>query len=148
MEPILLSLCETVGHRLRAQNLEGDVIELGIKDASFHYRSSQCKIFYPTDSTKTVFQTAIFLFDRLWKNEPIRHLSITVSNLKEIRISQLSFFSANTEQQKKAEQTIDRIREQYGNESIKKAILLGKQVPAMSGGTGNETRFPAMNSVL
>lgn len=89
---ILLSLCETLGMRLRKHNNYCNVVSVSIKNSDFLNYSKQRKIRNPTNSTNELYKISCKLFDELWYGEPIRHLAINTSIVNENFGVQLSLF--------------------------------------------------------
>lgn len=122
---ILLELSEQVASRLRKENKYCFSIGVNIKNSNFKSYSHQRKLANPTDSTKTIYNTAVGLFDEGWKKDPIRLLGVTLAQLTEQAMQQLTLFDSDfdikkSEKEKSIDRTIDAIRERYGDKSIKK----------------------------
>ena len=73
---VLLGLSETVGSRLRADNVEIEVVTVGIRYSDLSYISHQKKLLNSTNLTIKIYETACGLFQELWNGEPIRHLGV------------------------------------------------------------------------
>ena len=123
----LLSLSETVGMRLRKAGLYAGVVAVHIKNSSFESYSRRRKLENPTQDTTEIFETATELFDKVWRKDPIRLIGIATSDLVKEPVRQLSMFDARNEklyERKKLNESIDRLREKYGNKYIVRASLL------------------------
>ena len=128
--PVLLSLSEYVGRRLReSHELAGNVCT-EIKYATFQSVSHQKILYTPTASTELIYRTACSLFDELWNGSPVRLLGIRTSKLvKDTEPVQLSLFDMATqkpvsEKQKKLDAALDSIRSRYGADAVKRGSLL------------------------
>ena len=128
--PVLLSLSESVGRRLReSHELAGNVCT-EIKYATFQSVSHQKILYTPTASTELIYRTACSLFDELWNGSPVRLLGIRTSKLvKDTEPVQLSLFDIATqkpvsEKQKKLDAALDSIRSRYGADAVKRGSLL------------------------
>ena len=128
--PVLLSLSESVGRRLReSHELAGNVCT-EIKYATFQSVSHQKILYTPTASTELIYRTACSLFDELWNGSPVRLLGIRTSKLvKDTEPVQLSLFDMATqkpvsEKQKKLDAALDSIRSRYGADAVKRGSLL------------------------
>lgn len=145
---LLLSLCETVGMRLRDSGNCCRVISISIRDSSLATCGMQKKIDVATDSTRKIHETACSLFDRLWKGKPIRHMGVQVTELCSSDFFQFSMLdSFDYEKDKKLNRAIDEIRLAHGARSVMRSSLLHSGLSPMSGGVGEED-YPLMSSIL
>ncbi|MDM8533379.1 DNA polymerase IV [Clostridiaceae bacterium HSG29] len=143
----LLSLTEMVSMRLRDKKKLCSLISVTIKNNEFISYSHQRKLYYLTDSTNEIFNEVKKLFINSWKNEPIRHLGISVSSLKNNDEKQLSIWdNKNNEKLRKLDQTIDELRYKYGNQIIQRTSFLHSGIKNVNGGI--EKDYPTMNSIL
>lgn len=126
----LLSLSESVGKSLRAQNESAGLICVEIKYSTFQSVSHQTTLQTPTSSTELIYQTALALFDAIWNHSPIRLLGVRVSHLTQSdEPIQLSLFDnvadhVQEEKQKKLDAALDTIRTRYGSSSVVRGSLL------------------------
>jgi DNA polymerase-4 len=145
---VLLSLCETIGARMRRSGLSGDVVSIGIKTNDFRYFSRQAKTPLPTQITDEIYATATRLFNEMWRGEHIRHLGVSVGNLSGEASCQPSFFdNIKWDKYHKMDTAIDMIRETYGNGIITRAGFLDSDVSHMTG-TKQDEGAPLMRSHL
>lgn len=146
---VILSLCEMVAHRLRNQDLQGDVISVSFKNFGFQTQSCQKKIFRSTNHTQIIYDNCVSLFNSMWRGEGVRLLGVSVSNLSSCKTGQMSFWdSCLYERQTALDKTIDGLRNQYGNKIIMRGSFIDGKCPPMQGGTGNHEKFPAIHSWL
>ncbi|MGN1227807.1 MAG: DNA polymerase IV [Christensenellales bacterium] len=121
-------LAESVGARLREQNLKGTSLSIYVKYDNLEVFSRQMTLKFATNSSIEISKNAIELFKRYMK-EPfsLRHLGIKMSNLTESEGEsiQLDFIGDAEKRLKKEklEKTVDTIRKRFGFNSIKKAIM-------------------------
>lgn len=74
---LLLSLCETVGARLRADQVKISVVSVHITTCEFQHFNRQTQLMSPTDVTEELYHTACALFARLWdRKTPIRQIGV------------------------------------------------------------------------
>lgn len=145
---VLLSLCETVGMRLRNSENCCRLVAVSIRTNKLESYSRQRKIDYPIDSTKYIAGIAYKLFDEVWRGEPIRHLGVSVSELCSNEFNQVSMFEdGDMDKNKAIDQAIDKIRFKYGANSIVKSIFLHSGIKPVNGGVG-EGDYPVMTSIL
>lgn len=162
---ILLSLCETVGARLRKDKVSIRVVAVSIVNCDFHHVSHQMTLMEPTNLTSEIHQAACHLFDELWNGEPLRNFGVHTSRIEEQGDSrQINLFELGLakesevvrevvdyrtkedsdvvlkrEKLEKLDQTIDQIRSKYGQDSIKRANFVNSKVTHMSGGNSSIT---------
>ncbi|MDF2944443.1 MAG: dinB [Herbinix sp.] len=126
---ILLSLAETVGSRLRNDDMMANVVSVSIVDSEFRHSSHQTTLLSPTHNTDVIHKAACTLFDELWDGSPIRNLGIqsskVVSNAEE---RQMNLFGFEIDEKKeKLDQAIDKIRSRFGTTAIQRASLVKKE---------------------
>lgn len=138
---VLLSLCETVGARLRAEHAYISVVSVSLVDTSFRHYSRQTTLASSTDITEKIYETACELFTELWNGEPLRQLGVHTSRASSDSFIQYDMFdSAKSEKLSKLNSAIDQIRNRYGDESIKRARFLDSEHTHMTGGLSNAKR--------
>ncbi len=125
---VLLQLTESVAMRLRRNKSLCGVVVVSIKSNLFTSYSHQKRLSLPTDSTETIFNMVKKIFKEMWKGEPIRQLGVRVTKLSDNEIYQKSLFDDVTDARKKAlDDTIDKIREKYGNSAIIRSAFLNSE---------------------
>jgi len=144
----LLSLIETVAMRLRDIRKFAGVLSISIKDRDFQSYSHQRKLEVPTHSTNILYGIACELFDELWQGQPLRHLGVRASQLHRDDLYQLSFFKGDIERQKALDTAVDKIRAQYGCDSVMRSSFLYSGLSPMMGGVIQEEEYPMMSSLL
>lgn len=139
---VLLALAETVGNRLRADGVQIEIVSLGIRYWDLSYQSHQKKLNASTNLTTEIYKAACELFPELWNGEPIRHLGIHTGRVKDHDFSrQLELFD-ETDYEKLAamDETVDRLRERFGIDAVKRAVFINQPIDHMSGGISREKR--------
>ncbi len=138
---ILLSLCETIGARLRADNAYISVVNVSLVDTSFHHTSRQTTLSSSTDITEKIYHTACELFDGLWNGEPLRLLGVHTSRASSENFIQYDIFdNSKMDKLSRLNSAIDQIRDRYGDESIKRARFLDSEHTHMTGGLSSAKR--------
>lgn len=144
----LLSLSDSVAGRLRKSGQQAGMVSVEIKYSSFQSVSHQMILPSPTNTSQIIYQAACKLFDELWNGLPIRLLGIRSSRLTDLNEPvQLSLFelsqdnfpgqSATCEVTQKdsqtlpsreklaaLDQTLDLIRQKYGDSAIVRGSFL------------------------
>lgn len=122
---VILSLCETVSARLRADSGHISVVSLSIKDTDLNSISKQCTLYSSTNVTMEIYRAAISLFQQLWDGKPIRALGVSTSKVTDNDSYQYQLFEQkNHEKQSKLDSAVDQVRERFGTDSIKRACFL------------------------
>ena len=120
---VLLHQVEEVSSRLRAEEFEARTITLKIRYADFRTLSRSSTFEKPTNTTKILWQEAQAVFNKWYKSsaEPLRLLGFGTSNLVQQGTGQkLLFTDPEEEKQKKIDTVSDKIREKYGEDSLKR----------------------------
>jgi len=124
----LLSLSEDVARRLRKRGLQGRTVKLKLRYADFTTLTRQVTLEVPTDLERVVFDQAARLLDKAWdRRRKVRLIGVGVSKFEQPEERQLSLFEepgeGKVEKLRRLSQTVDRIREKYGPEAIRRASL-------------------------
>ena len=123
LKKYLFDQVERVGRELRKRKYMGRTIILKIKFADFKIITRSRTLQVPTFTTGTIFKTASDLLDELGINRKIRLVGVGVSNLSR-GIRQLALFTdKKDEKQEKLDKTIDKIRDAFGKEIIRRGPL-------------------------
>lgn len=151
---VLLGLAETVGARLRHDEVKIQVVSTGIQYSDLKHTSHQMVLDSPTNITMEIHAAAGKLFDELWNGEPIRHLGIHTARVRDIDSARQMTLFDDTDYDKleKMDNAIDAIRLKYGIDAVKRATFLtcGRntdKVDHMSGGISREKRTLDYNSL-
>lgn len=139
---ILLSLCETVGIRLRADHRKAGAVSVGMRTGNFENSSRQMQLDSATDVTEELYQAACTLLMRMWDgHRPLRLLNVTATRLTEEEYRQYSLFDrVNYEKLEKANRAMDSIRSRFGEDAVMRASFLKSTVSPTGGGLNREKR--------
>lgn len=125
---IIYEIIDTLCRRLRKEKLLCGLISLGIyssrtSSGSFHH---SLKLNERTDNANEIFRTAMYIFNHYYTKFPIRKVAISFSNLSPNDKIQLDIFEnyEDIEKRKRIEETIDKVKEKFGPNSILKASSL------------------------
>lgn len=132
---ILLALSEMVSCRLRADDVQAEVVSIGIRGTDFAlegfpYASHQKHLKTFTNLTLEIYHAACELFDELWDKMPIRHLGVHTGKVhQEDTGRQLCFFDeVDYEKLAKLDKTIDMLRSRFGNDIVTRASILKQSI--------------------
>lgn len=124
----LLSLCETVGARLRKDDVCAGVVAVSIKNNAFRKSSHQCTLPSPTNATTEIYSHVCRLFDECWDGSPIRLLGVSTSKISSAAMRQISLLDdwepGHCQKQEKLDSAIDDIRRKFGEKAIMRASFL------------------------
>ena len=129
---LIFYLCDMIAKRLREKGFMALTLHLTIKDNQFNHYGKSHTFSTPTNCASTFSKYAENLFNCLWdfKTNPnlIRAIRISASNL--ISQNKFSFqenlfnLEINNSKFDKKEKVIDTIKNKYGQNKIKRALLL------------------------
>ena len=123
---ILLSLSETVGRRLRRDEVWIETVSVTIRYFDLKRTSHQCVLEHATNITDEIYRAACRLFDELWDGTPIRLLGVQTGKVtREGENRQLSLFDdTDYEKLEKLDRAMDSIRERFGPDAVRRASFL------------------------
>lgn len=138
---VLLSLCETIGMRLRKDGVKVSVIAVSVKNFALQTARHQKTLFTATNQTNELFRCAALVFDELWDGyTPIRQLGVHTGRVISSSCDrQLNLFTMDDyDKYEKLDTAIDKIRERYGEESVFRASYLNGPIRPLNGGISKE----------
>lgn len=137
----LLSLCETIGARIRMNHAFISMVSVTIVDFNFHRQTHQMQLSTATNVTEVIYTAACQLFDQLWNQEPIRQLGVSTGHITSSDNQQYDLFdSKKNEKLSKLNVAIDSIRSRYGEDAIRRARFVNADEAHMTGGLSKEKR--------
>lgn len=132
---VLLNLADQTTRRLRRQGLLCATVQITIRDPSMKTITRAAGLTAPTDAADDVYREACRLMDANWQEgKPVRLLGITLQGLSPKRETavQLDLFSfEETPKREKLFQTMDRLRDKFGEDSVLTAGMLGNDPSAL-----------------
>lgn len=121
-------LCDSVMTRMRKKMFAAETLTLSIKDSDLSWVSYSKSYTTPISNTKDMYEKACALYEKNWKTlKPIRAVRVACSNLISDSSSiQFDMFTSEktTKRKQNEEKSIDKVREKYGSNGIKKALLM------------------------
>ena len=138
---VLLSLCETVGMRLRRDGQAGSCVTIQLRTSEFETWSHQMRLASATNVTGELYQAACALLDQAWdRKTPLRQLGVSVTQLADGTLRQYSLFdAADYARQEKLDTAVDALREKFGEGALFRAALLHSD-ERMAGGLHKKRR--------
>lgn len=142
---VLLSLCETVAMRMRKDGQCGGCISVHLRTNEFHHFSHQSGLHGATNVTGEIFDAACRVFDEMWDGyTPLRQLGVQMTRLSKEPYRQYDFFSGVSPQQcerkLKLDETVDALRDKFGEDIIRRAKFAQTPGEHMAGGLNKARR--------
>lgn len=139
---LLLSLCETVGMRLREDNVKISVVSVHITTFEFQYCNRQMQLMSATNVTEEIYLAVCRIFHELWDFcTPIRQIGVHTSKVQSDAGRQYNLFDLQKfDRLENLNKMVDRIRKLYGDDSVFRASFLESNVGHMAGGLDRERR--------
>lgn len=126
IEMELLALAEKVGWRLRQHGYSGKTITVKIRFASFKTITRSKTLSEATHFDEVLYETAVQICRQIPIHEGIRLLGITMSNLQS-GCGQLSLFDQQSHKRTAVYETIDKLRNKFGEGIVTKGRLVTKK---------------------
>jgi len=121
LERWLLIQAERIGRELRGFGKKGLTVTLKIKFHDFSAITRSRTLPTPTDITTEIFDAARGLLAREKLSRPVRLIGTGVSNFRHVQACLPLMPDAGRKRSQKLDQTMDRIRDKFGNKSILRA---------------------------
>lgn len=139
---VILSLCETVGTRLRADDARAICMSITLVDMYFEHVSHQKTLQNATNVTQELYQYACTLLDEIWNQKiPIRQLGVHASKVEYGEAYQYHLLDTiKNDKYAKLDKAIDQIRNKYGDDSVMRSTFVNDQLTHMAGGITKEKR--------
>ncbi|MDH4208486.1 MAG: DNA polymerase IV [Anaerolineae bacterium] len=120
----LRTLSESVARTLRKRGLRGRTVTLKLRYSDFETLTRQVTVASATDLEQVIFEQAARLLDKAWDTRrKVRLIGVGVSKL-DAEARQLGLFESaddgQTEKLRRLSESVDRIRERYGDEAIRR----------------------------
>lgn len=116
----LRELSDQVGHRLRGSGLAGTTVKIKLRWPDFTTLTRQITLPQPTDVDGEIYAAAGKLFDGEWRaGRAVRLIGVGVTGLGP-PARQLSLWDDTSEKQRKLLEVVDKLRERYGDDVMKK----------------------------
>jgi len=142
---VLLSLCETVAMRMRKDGKSGSCVTVHLRTAEFHNFSHQLQMHGATNITSELFYAACRALDEAWDGQtPLRQLGVQVTKLAKEPYQQYDLFSgispARYERKLRLDETVDALRDKFGENIIRRAKFSTEPDAHMAGGLSKARR--------
>lgn len=142
---VFLSLCETVGMRMRRDGKCGSCVSIHLRTNDFHHISHQMMLTGATNITTEIFEAACKLFNEAWDGvTPLRQLGVQMTRLSREPYQQYDLFSGMSPQQfekkLKLDETVDALRDKFGEDILRRGKFAQLPGSHMGGGLDKARR--------
>ena len=128
---VLRDLCDKVARRMRKLGYVGRTVHCGFRlGPTGPYFGKQATLATPTDDGERIYRACLDILDGIpTKPEVVNHVGVSVENLIPHREAPISLFDTD-QRQEKLNRAVDRIRDQFGERSIRVGTsLLYQAIP-------------------
>ena len=142
---VLLSLCETVGMRMRKDGQCGSCVAIHLRTYEFQHASHQMVLSGATNMTSELFGAACKLLDEAWDAQvPLRQMGVQVTRLSKEPYQQYDLFSGVSpvqyEKKLRLDEAVDSLRDKFGEDIIRRAKFTQNPEEHMAGGLSKARR--------
>ncbi|WP_029513254.1 Y-family DNA polymerase [Mycoplasmopsis primatum] len=128
---IIKQISDKVSLRARNRNLIASTLTVIIRSSSKIWSSKQMKLVEPTNDNELIYKNAIQLFEKFWKEQPIRGVGVRLTNLinEFDYYKQLSIFETYevNEQKNKVDNIINNLNKKVGKNVLKSAYQASRE---------------------
>jgi DNA polymerase-4 len=122
LEATLRHLAQTVGRRLRADDLTGKTVKIKLRWPDFTTITRQVSLDQPVDQDVLIFEAAMRLFEREWSlGIKVRLIGVGVSGLCGSS-HQLPLWDTRGEKERRLMEAMDEIHEKYGRNAVQRGV--------------------------
>lgn len=106
---LLIDLAKQVSQRAKKAHQVGKTIQIVIRNADFTTINRSITLSEPTNEANIIYEHALYLFDKNYKNQLIRLLGITLQKLshEEDIVTKISLFASQEKEKSKTRRLID-----------------------------------------
>ena len=120
----VIFLAHQICPRLREQQLFAKRISVSIKDCTLKKQHHSRVLPFPTQTEREITYLTMQLINSFWKyKEKIRAIRISVSQLSDANIQQISMFENYEKRKNQFNQSLDKLNLKYGKKTLQPAIL-------------------------
>jgi DNA polymerase-4 len=122
----LLRLSERCAERARAGKVVGRTVAIKVRFSDFRTISRSKTLTEPTDTARTIYETASRLYDALdIAGTPLRLVGVRLEGLAAAeQVPEQLSLTGDDEEWRAAEQAVDRVTEKFGHGSVRPAALI------------------------
>lgn len=131
---VILEISEDIAKRARDAERAGRTVHLSVGYSKHVFGGGFARsqsLGEATNDTMTIYRLCIKLFDKFHDGRPVRHLSVSLTNLEEEHSMQLSLFDEHKWRNRALGQAVDSIRNKYGSTAVLRAVSYTKAGTAL-----------------
>ena len=125
--PVIVSLCESVGARLRRAGALGRTVTLELRSADLSWRSHRMRLAYPTDCDRELMDAALKLLGEAWRwPAALRGMAVCAEELVPGGTpEQADMFTdyVNRESQRRLDSAVDHLRCRFGGRAVQRGAV-------------------------
>ena len=123
---VVYALSELIAVRLRSYNLLANGVGLYLKNNQFDGVSKQVALEKPTSNASAIAKAALDTLKNIYNfNLPLRAITVAAIRLTGEADLQISLFdTSDNEKEEKLEKSVDKIRDKYGYQTIKRGVVM------------------------
>ncbi|AXH99137.1 UV damage repair protein UvrX [Sporosarcina sp. PTS2304] len=124
---VVLEMCEDAAMRLRLAKKRARTVQLSFGYSKHVHGGGfqrQQTLESSTDETLVIYRVCIKLFETYHDGRPVRHISVSLSNVEDANSFQLNLFEPLQGKQEKLGHVMDELRQLYGSKAILRAVSL------------------------
>ena len=125
----LVRLVDAVTLRMRSEAVVGRTVQLKVRFATFRTITRSRSFQKPTANSPAILHVADELLNTLEVNEGVRLLGVSMSNLEDAAFTEQLQFLDGEEINSELDETIDLIRQRFGDGSVVPSSLVGGNSP-------------------
>lgn len=131
---LILELCQEISQSLRKNHLKAAGVSVSVRDNCMKTKTWQCQLSAPIQSATILAKHARMLFETRYRGgKPIRLVTVTSIHLLPVdtpkQISLLDIENQKHEKLEAVDSVVESLREQYGEDAVKLAVLLQHKRP-------------------
>lgn len=124
LKEYIFSFTEKTTRELRRQKQYAKTVAVFYKNNKFENYSAQAKLENPSNNTKEIYKLALEIFEKSYKEDPIRLIGIRLADLTSNNDRQLSLFEIEKKEEgSDIQDTLDSINQKFGKSLIAPASI-------------------------
>ncbi|HYD10343.1 MAG TPA: DNA polymerase IV [Acidimicrobiales bacterium] len=126
LDPELVRMADAVANRCRKAGVAGRTVHVKVKFSDFNLVTRSETVASPVDEGPVILRIARRLLELVDPSPGVRLLGVSVSQLDDGSVRQLTLDDATTQQWGPATEAIDSIRQRFGDDAILPAAMTGR----------------------
>lgn len=118
LNTVLYEVINISSKRLRDKKLKARTITISLKNSNFQTYSSSSSFITPINTTKDIYEASKYILKKCYRNDSIRLIGISFSNLESNDTFQLNMFENFNQTNFKLDKIIDNINSKFDNSNI------------------------------